>query len=126
MSVIVDLGRAVRRVTAETKETRQWPGDKEFHVRIDITGLERPESGVVIGAMLTHEQIAEPARMTRDDELAAERKSYFEVDVVGVKTITAASSMVLDALRAALADLMLADKVEGLSVVAGPSSRKEI
>lgn len=118
-SSLLALGRALGRVSTSYRETAAWPGEDAFQVRIEMVGLERAESAMVLGAVLAHERVEHLAKRILDDELARERRSYLTVDIVRVANVAAACTLVLDAVRAALVDTGFAGKVESLKVEGG-------
>ena len=116
---LVALGRALGRVSTSYREAATWPGEGAFHVRVEMVGLERPESAMVLGAVLSHERVEHLAKHILDEELARERRSFIAVDVVRVANVATACTLMLDAVRAALVDTGLAGKVESLKVEGG-------
>lgn len=114
--------RAVARLTAATKEAATWPGDRDYRVDVQIVGLERPESDRMLGAVMVHEQIDRLAAPLRLPELEREKRCILKVEVVRVSSPLAAGSLVLDTVRAALADTKLTGKVTsvGVLVTGGP------
>ncbi len=112
----MDLARAAARVGTQYREVSRWDGDRSFQVRVDMVGLTRDQSSLVLGAVHAHERIEDPIEPTRDPVLEAQRRCYLEVTVVRMSNVAAACSTVLDVVRAALVDTALAQHVAALEV----------
>lgn len=111
------FGRAVARVTAATKETATWPGEREYFVELEIVGLERHESSRMIGAIMVHEQVDQMSPPTHSPVLEREKRCLLKVGIVKVSSPLAAGSLVLDTVRAALADTQLTQKVRSVELL---------
>jgi len=120
--VLHDLAQATSRVSADYSEMAQVRGEEEFDVHVRMVGLDPPDSRRLFAAIEKRTHVETPVR--RDPALTAEHAATLDVRVVGVRTIAAAGTVVLDVLRADLLEVGLAAQITSLTITVVPTNDK--